>query len=88
MQDREDERRRALKAGRILLPGGGTIDCTIRDVSVQGARIKLGNATPLPESFDLLTVSSGEVVPAVRRWQKGIEAGIAFTGPPRQLDPK
>jgi hypothetical protein len=83
-----EDRRRALKTGKILLPGGGVIDCTIRDVSATGAKLKLANASPLPEAFELLTVSSNEAVAVERRWQRGAEAGVAFTGPPRQLDPK
>ncbi len=88
MFEREGDRRNALRAGRIFLASGGVLDCTIRDCSPTGAKLRLANATPLPETFELLTISTNEAAPAVRRWQKGVEAGVVFTGAPRQLDPK
>jgi hypothetical protein len=44
-----------------------------------------GDATPLPNPFDLLIVSKGMVFPARVVWRKGDLIGIAFHDKPRPL---
>ena len=83
---RREVRRRAFKAGRILLgEAAPPIDCSIRDLSAYGARLKLGDAQDLPESFSLLVVNSRTVIPVAPIWRRGLEAGVKFTGAPRQV---
>jgi hypothetical protein len=83
---REDEnrgvhRQRTLKRARVLLSDSSTIDCTIRDISQGGARLVFGDAFELPETFRLMIVMSSMIVPVRLQWQRGMEAGVAFTGP-------
>ena len=59
------------------------LDCTIRDVSDTGARLQFGGPTELPTEFRLLIVSSNQLVPAQLAWQRGLAAGVHFTGPGR-----
>jgi hypothetical protein len=80
---RKGSRSRTLKTGRILLPGGGVMDCAIRDISETGARIRIGAATPLPKRFQLHCVTDATVADAELRWQRGTEAGLAFLDKPR-----
>ena len=56
MEDyREYKRFRTLKEGRIIDPQGRTtLDCTIRDMSLTGARVQLVSAINIPEHFELL----------------------------------
>jgi hypothetical protein len=84
---RKGTRSRSLKAGKILLTGGGVIDCTLRDISPSGARLRIATPSPLPQRFDLLVPSSRTVTRAELRWQRGREAGVAFLGAPRTIDP-
>jgi hypothetical protein len=57
------------------------IDCLIRDLSEGGARLVFSDTVSLPEEFRLLTVSTNMIVPARLLWQRGLSAGVAFTGP-------
>ena len=74
-------RQRTLKRARAVLSDRSTIDCTIRDISQGGAHLIFGDAFSLPETFRLLIVMSNTITPVRLQWQRGMEAGIAFTGP-------
>lgn len=78
---RSAHRRRTLKEAKAILTDWTTIDCTIRDMSEGGARLVFGDAFSLPDEFRLLTVSANTIVPVKLLWQRGLTAGVAFTGP-------
>ncbi len=80
-EHRDTHRQRTLKRGRAVLDDRSTIDCTIRDISKSGAHLIFGDAFKLPETFRLIIVMSSTVVPVTLQWQRGMEAGVAFTGP-------
>ena len=78
---RSAHRSRTLKAAKVILTDWTTMDCTIRDISEGGARLLFGDAFTLPEDFRILIVMSNTIVPAKLLWQRGLTAGVAFTGP-------
>ena len=78
---RGSRRSRTLKGGRVLLNDRSTIDCTIRDMTDTGARLRFGALVPLPEECRLLLPSDGTVFPIRVIWQSSDSAGVAFTGP-------
>jgi PilZ domain len=80
-EHRDVHRQRTLKRARVVFADRSTIDCTIRDISKGGARLVFGTAFELPETFRLIIVTSSTIVPVRLQWQRGMEAGIAFTGP-------
>lgn len=80
-EHRDLHRQRTLKRARAVLADRSTIDCTIRDISESGAHLVFGDAFELPETFRLIIVTSNTIVPVHLEWQRGKEAGIAFTGP-------
>lgn len=80
-EHRRAHRRRALKDAKVVLSDWTMIDCTIRDVNEEGARLVFSGATSLPEEFRLLTVATNTIRPARLSWQRGLAAGISFTGP-------
>lgn len=82
---RRDQRRRTLKQARVVLSEWTTIDCRLRDISDSGAHIVFSNAVRLPETFRLHNVSDGTITPVELKWQRGLEAGVAFTGPAEPL---
>jgi hypothetical protein len=82
-EQRRAHRRRALKRAQVVLSDWTMIDCTIRDVNEEGARLDFGGATSLPEEFRLLSTATATIRPARRSWQRGLSAGIVFTGPER-----
>jgi hypothetical protein len=85
--NRRARRMRTLKQARIVLWEWTTIDCRIRDISEDGAHLVLGGAVSLPETFRLHNVSDGTIRPVELKWQRGLDAGVAFTGAPEPLAP-
>jgi hypothetical protein len=73
---RETTRRRVLLAGKVVLPGGGVIDCTLRDRSEGGARIKVQSVIGIPDEFRLLVEPTGELVQAKVAWRSPNEIGV------------
>jgi hypothetical protein len=78
-ESRAEHRPRTLKRGQVRIDGGKSlIDCTIRDLSETGAKLRFENVFPLPAQFDLFIVDANAVWPARNAWQKGAEAGVEF----------
>ena len=71
-------RRRMLKGAKIFVEGGESVfDCTVRDLSVSGARISLGLFQPLPKRFKLVVNDFGT---HFCEWVRatGTEFGVRF----------
>ncbi len=48
-------RRHTLKSGRIAFNSGrSTIDCTVRNLSSQGAKLTVASVVGIPDSFELM----------------------------------
>ncbi len=61
MEERRSEpRSRTLLAGKIALQGGGVIDCTLRNRSPSGARLRVASVVGIPDHFTLLLELQGE----------------------------
>jgi hypothetical protein len=76
-EQRTNERRRMLKAGKIVLnKGGSVIDCTVRNTSKTGALIGVVNATTVPAEFELRW--DGNIQRCVVMWRKPDRIGIKF----------
>ena len=76
----EDEHRiaarhRVLKGGRIHF-GGGSIDCTIRNVSDTGAALDVASSLGIPTEFVL--IADGEQRPCRVVWRKEKRIGVTF----------
>jgi diguanylate cyclase (GGDEF)-like protein len=81
-EDRRKERRhRILKRGQIVINEmHSVIDCTIRDLTANGARLRIDSHFAAPEQFDLVILGA-EASKRVRvRWQRGKELGVQFIG--------
>jgi PilZ domain len=74
---RHVQRHRTLKAGKILLHhGASVIDCTIRNLSPEGAAIAVDNAATLPAAFDL--EFDGERRHCTVVWRRMDRLGVKF----------
>lgn len=69
------------KRPKVVLSDWSVIDCRIRDVSEVGARLEFSGPTELPPELRVLIVSSNLIYPAELQWQRGLAAGVRFTGP-------
>ena len=83
MDDRRKvPRRRVLKEGMIVYADGLRVfDCTIRDISENGARLLIANTVGLPDKFQLFEKSSGLLYPTTIVWRQANAIGVQFDGP-------
>ncbi|CAN7148159.1 PilZ domain-containing protein [Phenylobacterium sp. LjRoot219] len=67
-------------AGRAWYGAQGAMwaDCTLRDLSVGGARIEIPAAYELPRRLYFAHKNEPAIYLAVLKWQRGGAAGIAF----------
>ncbi len=78
-EQRRHPRRRVLKQGRIILNNRfSVLDCTVRDISLGGCRIRLFAKFALPERFILAFPALGAERQAALVWQHGRDAGVRF----------
>ena len=80
IERRSDQRMRTLKGAKILLPGHrSTIDCTVRNYSPAGAKLKLESTISVPDRFDLQISPGDELHPCRVAWRSLTEIGVRFT---------
>ena len=78
-ENRNARRQRVLKRGRIMMADVSTvIDCTVRDLSSKGARLRVESYFDVPEKFRLQVVGTGDPKPVELRWRNGNELGVLF----------
>ena len=75
---RSEPRRRVLLPGKIVLDGGGAIDCMIRDRSAVGARLKVASVIGIPDMFTLVVGMGDERHAVGVAWRKQNELGVQF----------
>ncbi len=68
-------RHRVLKGGRILF-GGGSIDCTVRNLSETGAALDVTSPLGIPSEFVLVTDDT--LRPCRIVWRKEKRIGVTF----------
>ncbi|MFL6797750.1 MAG: PilZ domain-containing protein [Xanthobacteraceae bacterium] len=57
------------------------IDCLVRDVSAEGARLIFSEAVSVPDRIDLHIPQKDETLTAHVEWRHGDEIGVAFRAP-------
>ena len=82
-EQRKQMRRRTLLGGHITIEklNGWSLDCTVRNLSLDGARIAIPEHIVVPELFSL-AISGGESRKARLIWAKGGQAGVEILGQP------
>lgn len=76
---RRHGRRRAVLAGEAVFADGASARCTIQDLSVAGARVRLAEPWPEAPLVRLLDHTNGLAHDAVIKWRRGATAGLRFT---------
>ncbi|MCJ7996617.1 PilZ domain-containing protein [Rhizobium cremeum] len=77
-EKRAQPRARALKAARIILPGGySTFDCMVRNLSAGGAKLVMETTVGVPDEFSL-RFEDGSIRPCQAKWRNAKELGVAF----------
>lgn len=79
MQERRTPARaRVLKSAKLILGTSSTIDCVIRNISNEGAKIEISNAATLPGELEL-SLDGGHTVRRCRIvWRTLTAAGLKF----------
>lgn len=80
MEERRQNRRyETLQRGKILLNDRGSfVDCTIRNLSTEGACISLASPAAIPETFDLLLEGNEPDLRCTLIWQSGDRIGVSL----------
>ena len=82
-EKRSAPRQSAKQPGKAVISGRSEVECTIRDLSSLGARLKFSHPTFLPRQFRLVFDDSDQKVTVI--WQAGVIAGVRFQTPLRNL---
>ena len=75
---RREPRRRTLLTGRLFTEEGVSVACVIRDLSTNGAAVKLQGAIALPRLISLIDISNGIGHQAQVRWRFRDLVGLRF----------
>ena len=72
-------RRRVLFSGKLVShDGASTIDCTIRDLSSVGAKVRLAGTAPAPTDLWLIEVREGLAFQCRIAWRDLPDVGLDF----------
>ena len=71
-------RQRVLLGGRIVFGQDFTCECTIRDLSETGARVRVPPGASLPNEFVLVDLPHGRAFEATVAWRRDEHLGVAF----------
>lgn len=72
---------RTLKGASILLHGHkSTIDCQVRNLSEDGAKLTANSTISIPDRFDVKLDSGGEIRGCEVIWRTLTELGVRFSG--------
>lgn len=78
-EHRVSPRQRVLKGGRIVINDGfSTFQCTIRNLSDTGAKLKVASVVGIPEQFQLI-MDDGRKFGCTVAWRTAEEIGVSFT---------
>ena len=81
---RAHPRHRVFKRVKAVFNANNSIiDCTMRDLSLGGARLSCAQAVLLPETFVLVFMAEREMRDVRVAWRKFNEVGVQFMSPPR-----
>ena len=78
IERRASPRHRVFKHGTLAFSGGGTVDCTVRNISPNGARVDVANPMGVPETFTLFIESDHFMRHCHAIWTNDRRMGVAF----------
>lgn len=76
---RRVSRLRTLKSGKIVVRAHSSVfDCTVRNLSPQGALLVVAGLAGIPDKFELLVEATGEQHPCRVIWRGKDRLGVEF----------
>ena len=80
VERRRVARHRTLKSGKIVVqPYASVFDCTVRNLSPNGALLVIPSLAAIPERFDLVLEKDGEQHPCRVAWRGEDRLGVEFS---------
>jgi hypothetical protein len=76
---RRHQRYKTLRSAKIRFNGGFVTDCTIRDLSTNGACLETADAAALPSSFELLLGADGSSRFCTVAWKSATHLAVSFS---------
>jgi predicted ABC-class ATPase len=76
IEKRRHPRQRVLKRGMLTFIGGG--DCTVRNISISGARVDVASPLGIPDQFHLVIEADQFIRRGRPVWNSERQIGIAF----------
>ena len=87
IERRRSTRNRTLIGGKVIFnQRQSTLDCTVRNLSEDGALLVFPNSVPLPDLFELYFPLKRESRMVRTRWRDGGRIGVAFAATAKQDD--
>jgi hypothetical protein len=77
MEKRAIPRHKVFKHGTLAFYGG-TVDCTVRNISASGARVDIASSISLPYAFTLVIESDNLLRRCHAVWSHERRIGVAF----------
>lgn len=74
---RVSTRHKTLKSGRIIFENRCFVECVIRNLSQDGAKLQIEPLLAVPETFTLIFLDGTKRRCQVK-WRKGIHVGVQF----------
>ena len=79
LERRKSIRGKTFLGGSIAFQGrSSTMDCLVRNLSPEGAKLSFNDLPPIPGEFELTINQRDRSFRARTIWQRGEEAGVAF----------
>lgn len=79
---RRTHRSRTCLEGRVVFNHRqSTMDCIVRNLSANGARIALADYATLPDDFDITICRRRELYKATVIWRSATDIGLSFSRP-------
>ena len=78
VEKRAAPRRRVLKHGMLAFLGGGGVDCTVRNISLTGARVDIANPAGIPAAFTLIIETDKFMRRCHTVWSSDQRIGLTF----------
>jgi hypothetical protein len=76
---RSERRHRTLKGALLNFNNGfGNLECVLRDMNSNGARISMGHTEGIPTRFTLKVSGEKKPVEALVRWRTPRDVGLSF----------
>jgi hypothetical protein len=78
IEKRTAPRHRVFKRGTLAFVGGGGVDCMVRNISSNGARLDVANPVGMPSSFKLVIWTDQFIRRCHPVWSNDNRIGVTF----------